>query len=268
MKKLIVFFALSVFVLSGIFAFPGLKKKVKNNTEDSGIIYSGDESPLLSEDDFYLPRYKYSSTNMARERFGEISYVLPEKGFSYVYKTMKTPDEYYDYIQLNSYKLADLYSDRDSIPRLIENIKNCDFPLSEWELWTHSARTYSYKIDEKHNLEFKFSFPVMDEMPADNNRFKYGGEFSIIFMGEKYIYEFKIRPDFALKDFADSLSEYIRYREKRCETDYEWWWIPDHRIKMRDLANNFMEYDSSLPAGFLEFHKNFDLFISSIQFEE
>lgn len=181
---------------------------------------------------------------------------------------MYTPEEYYDYIQVNSYKLADLYSGDDAIPRLIENIKKCEFPLSMWELWTHSAITYSYKIDEKHNLEFKFSFPVMDEMPADNDRFKYGGEFSVIFMGEKYIYEFTIQPDFALKDFADSLSEYIRYREKRCETDYEWWWIPDHRIKMRDLANKFMEYDHSLPAGFLEFHKNFDLFISSIQFEE
>ncbi|MBQ5999228.1 MAG: hypothetical protein IJL70_07150 [Treponema sp.] len=257
MKKLITFLAISTISLTILTAYPWPASLL----EEKEVPPPPVEEP---EKTLYTIKEPAKIKKGKRETFNELSYIIPSDKIILTHKIAKKHDEFYNYITDIYHALFSTYPTIKFKEKMIQDIKNCFYPLELNELWRYPAENYEYKIDKNHSLEFRFSFASLDGNRADEEQ--YGGEYNIILATDKYVYTLRLIPPYHLKDFAEQLSDYIYYDEKG-NMGPNYYWV-NNKSSMKELTVKFMNKDPSLPKEMIEFSNEFDKFLTSIKIAE
>ncbi|MBQ1628688.1 MAG: hypothetical protein II098_05965 [Treponema sp.] len=257
MKKLLTFLAITAISLTVLTAYPWPASLLEEK-EVPPPPAEEPEKPLYTiEDPVKIKKGK-------RQAFNELSYIIPSDKIILANKIIKPQEEFYNYITDIYYALFSNYPTIKFKDKMIQDIKNCLYPLEFNALWRYPAKNYEYKIDEKHSLEFRFNFSVLDGNRADEQQ--YGGEYDIILATDKNVYTLRLIPSYHLKDFAEQLSDYI-YFDENGNMGPNYYWVND-KSSMKELTEKFMNKDSSLPKEMIEFSNDFERFLASIKITE
>ena len=257
MKKSLAMLAFAAIAVNSITAFPWAKKVEKNPSEKTEAVAENDK--------FYTAKTDGTLDDSKRKTLGEFSYIAPENNFKIEYEKVMSPKDFYRTVTDIYYSFLDDYPTEESADRMVQDIKNADFPLENFNLWKHNAKNYKYRLNKNQLVEFRFSFPVLECCKAESNN-QYGGNFDVIFATDSGIYRFCISPEYALKDFEKELSAYIQYKENG-EMGPGFYWV-NQKASMNALAEAFMQEDPSLPEPMLNFKHNFDTFLNSLRLDQ